>query len=59
LNSLFLILKIKKVDKLRQFLSYRSEKNQPHGQAHLVFADTQPNPKKQKELALTHHTQTE
>ncbi len=36
-----------------------SVEHQPHGQAHLVFADTQPNPKKPKELALTHRTHTE
>lgn len=31
-----------------------SVENQPHGQAHLVFADTQANAEKPKELALTH-----
>ena len=36
-----------------------SVKSQPHGQAHLVFADTQPNAEKPKELALTHRTHTE
>lgn len=35
-----------------------SVENQPHGQAHLVFAYPQPNAEKPKELALTHRNQT-
>jgi hypothetical protein len=36
---------------------FKNNFSQPHGQAHLIFADTRANAKKPKELALTHQRQ--
>jgi len=46
---------------IKKFLlhKYKEKSTPPHGQAHLVFADTRANAEKPKELALSHCTQTE